>query len=63
MIKQVEDSTSFEFGAAKVLFDRLNICVYVDHKPVDKCSVQEFSKHPNATFRRLQRYAEGVSVL
>ena len=63
VIKQSDESTAFEFGAAKVLFNRSNIHVYVDDKQVDKCTVQEFSRHPNATFRRLQKFAEKVSSL
>ena len=58
VIEQSNEATAFEFGSAKVLFDRSNICVFVGDKQVDMCTVQEFSKHPNATFRRLQKYAE-----
>lgn len=58
VIEQSDEATAFEFGSAKVLFDRSNICVFVGDKQVDMCAVQEFSKHPNATFRRLQKYAE-----
>ena len=58
VIEQSDEATAFEFGSAKVLFDRSNICVFVGDKQVDMCTVQEFSKHPNATFRRLQKYAE-----
>ena len=63
VIELSDESTAFEFGAAKVLFNRSNIHVYVDDKQVDKCTVQEFSRHPNATFRRLQKFAEKVSSL
>ena len=58
VIEQSDEATAFEFGSAKVLFDRSNICVFVGDKQVDMCTVQEFSKHPNATFRRLQKYAD-----
>lgn len=58
VIEQSDEATAFEFGSAKVLFDRSKICVFVDDKQVDMCTVQEFSKHPNATFRRLQKYAD-----
>ena len=60
VIEQSDEATAFEFGSAKVMFDRLNICVFVGDKQVDMCTIQEFSKHPNATFRRLQKYAELV---
>ena len=57
-IEQSDEAIAFEFGAAKVLLDKLNICVYVGDKQVDMCTVKAFSKHPNAMFRRFQKYAE-----
>lgn len=63
VIEQSDESTAFEFGAAKVLFNRSNIRVYVGNKQVTECTMREFSKYPNATFRRLQKYAEGVASL
>ena len=63
VIKQSDESTAFEFGAVKVLFNRSNIRVYVGNKQVTECAVREFSKYPNATFRRLQKYAEGIETL
>ena len=63
IIEGDEESTAFEFGEARVLFDKSNIYLYQDGKPVEMCTVQEFSKHPNATFRRLQKYAEMKSRL
>ena len=62
VIRQSAEATAFEFGTAKVLFDKMNIYVYVDDKQVDECTVEEFSKHPNATFRRLQKYVECFSI-
>ena len=61
VIEQSDETTAFAFGDAKVLFDRSRICVFVGDKEVDKCTVQEFSKHPNATFRRLQKYVTMMS--
>ena len=61
VIEQSDETTAFAFGDAKVLFDRSRICVFVGDKEVDQCSVQEFSKHPNATFRRLQKYVKMMS--
>lgn len=58
MIERMDEATAFEFGSVKVLFDQSNICVFVGDKQVDMCTVREFLKHPNATFRRLQKYVE-----
>ncbi len=63
VIEQSEEATAFEFGSAKVLLDKSDICVFVGNQQVDKCTVREFSKHPNATFRRFQKYAELASAL
>lgn len=49
----------FELGSTKVLFDDGKIQVFRDGKNVGSCSIAEFSRHPNATFRQLQRYAAG----
>lgn len=53
-----DESTVFEFGESKVLFGNTSIYVYIDDKPVIVDTIKEFSRHPNATFRRLQKYAE-----
>lgn len=52
-----EDTPGFELGNLKVLFEDGVITLYRRGKAVDQCTVQEFSRHPNATFRRLQRCA------
>lgn len=49
----------FELGSTKILFDDGKIQVFRDGKNVGSCSIAEFSRHPNATFRQLQRYAAG----
>lgn len=51
-----ESTAGFELGEIKVLFDEGQIQVYKDGKAAGNCSVTEFSRQPNATFRRLQRY-------
>ena len=53
-----KSTAGFELGGLKVLFDEGKIQVFRDGKEVANCSVAEFSRQPNATFRRLQRYAE-----
>ena len=55
------ESTVFEFGDAKVLFGNTNIYVYNNGKPVELCTVQDFSRRPNAAFRRLQKYQDEIS--
>lgn len=52
------DAGGFELGDIRVLFDGGKIQVYRKGHAAGSCSVEEFSRHPNATFRRLQRYAE-----
>ena len=44
---------------SKVLFDDGKIQIFRDGKNVGSCSIAEFSRHPNAAFRQLQRYAAG----
>ena len=53
-----DEATVFEFGESKILFGNTSIYVYIDDKPVKVDTIKEFSRHPNATFRRLQRYAD-----
>lgn len=47
----------FELGDTKVLFDDGKIQIFRDGKNVGSCTIAEFSRHPNAAFRQLQRYA------
>ena len=55
-----ESSTGFVLGHIKVLFDDGQIQVYKDEKFAGRCSIAEFLRQPNATFRRLLRYAKTV---
>ena len=55
------DETAFEFDDVKVLFRENSICLFTSDSCIDVCSVKEFSRHPNATFRRLQKYAERLA--
>lgn len=48
----------FEMGELKVLFENGKIWLYCNGKAVNQCTVQEFSRHPNATFRRMQRFSK-----
>ena len=62
VIKQNDEATAFEFGSSKVLLDKSHICVFVGDKPVELCSLQEFSKQPNSMFRRIQKYSELITT-
>lgn len=53
-----ESAGGFELGDTKVLFDNGQIQVFREGKPTGSCSIAEFSRHPNATFRQLQRYTD-----
>lgn len=50
-----EATGGFELGNIKVQFDEGQIQVYRDGKIAGNCSIAEFSRYPNATFRRIQR--------
>lgn len=52
-----EATPGFELGDIKVLFEDGQIQVFRGGKLVGSCSVDEFTRYPNATFRRLQRYS------
>ena len=58
IIEGSDDETVFEVGNARILFRKDGIYVFSDDKIVESCTLQEFSRHPNTTFRRLQKYAE-----
>lgn len=62
IIEGTDEATAFEFGETKVLFSDTSIYMYKNAKPVEMCTVQEFSRHPNAMFRRLQKYAESIAM-
>ena len=63
IIDDSEDETAFEVGNAKILFRKDGVFVLSDDKVIETCTLQEFTRHPNTTFRRLQRVAEIVSAL
>lgn len=56
VIENEQNVSGFELGNIKVLFDEGEIQVYKDGRAVGNCAVSEFSRHPSATFRRLQGY-------
>lgn len=48
-----ETETGFELGGVKVVFQDGKICVIRDGKIVGGCGIKEFSRKPNALFRKL----------
>lgn len=58
VLEDNEFAAGFELGDIKVLFDDGQIRVYRGGKAAGSCSMKEFSRQPNATFRRLQRFVE-----
>ena len=62
IIEQSDETTAFALGETKVLFDRSDIYVCKEDNLEKVCTVHDFSKHPNAMFRRLRRYMEEWSL-
>ena len=58
IIEGSDDETAFEVGSTRILLRKDGIYVFTADKIVETCTLQEFSRHPNMTFRRLQKYAE-----
>ena len=58
ILENEDEATAFEFDGLKVLLDKKEIYVVNGEKLDKQDSLCEFVKHPNRTFRRLQKYAE-----
>lgn len=56
VLEENETKTGFELGSLKVLFEDGDITLFRNGKLLDCCTLKDFSRHPNAMFRRLQRY-------
>ena len=56
VLEENKTKTGFELGSLKVLFEDGDITLFRDGKLLDCCTLKDFSRHPNAMFRRLQRY-------
>ena len=48
-----DDEQGFEIGTIKVLFEDGKILVLREGNVIAKCSINEFSRHPNTSFRRI----------
>lgn len=59
-IDETSGKSGFELDGTKVLFDEGNISVFQNGKIAEQCTIAEFSRHPNATFRRIHRYVEDL---
>jgi hypothetical protein len=53
-INDKDSNLGFIYNDSTVLFDDGSIDVYRDKRPVAKYSVEEFSRSPNAVFRRIK---------
>ena len=51
IINEEETSSGFELGNNKVLFDEGNIILNVDGIEIERQTIRDFSKRPNAVFR------------
>lgn len=58
IIEEGKDSSGFELEGMKVLFTDDCIRVFRNGKVEEECTIGEFSMHPSATFRRLQKCME-----
>lgn len=61
VIEGNEINPGFKMGELKILFEDGDIRLYHQGKVVGQCTILEFSHHPNATFRRLNRYVEQIN--
>ena len=56
IVEEGTEKAGFELNTTRVLFEGNSILVMKDGKKVTDCTITEFSQHPNATFRKLQKY-------
>ncbi len=55
---EIDDESNdlgFKFNKATVLFEKDEIHVYRDHKLVERYTVAEFTRSPNAVFRKIKK--------
>ncbi len=57
VINDEDPSVGFQLGDLKVAFEEGEIILIKEGSIIEKCSVSEFSRTPNATFRRLMNSA------
>ena len=58
---EIDDESSdlgFKFNKATVLFEKDEIHVYQDHKLVERYTVAEFTRSPNAVFQKIKKHLE-----
>lgn len=54
-IDDQNNDVGFKFDKATILFEEDEIHIYREHKLIDRYTVEEFTKSPNAVFRKIQR--------
>ncbi len=57
VMREDDAVAGFEMNGCKVFFQSGQILLIHDGQIVDQCSIEEFSRKPNATFRRFQSQA------
>lgn len=57
------ETTTFEVGNVKYIINKDGIFINSVEESNRKCTLQDFERHPNTTFRRLQKYAENMNEL
>ena len=58
---EIDDESNdlgFKFNKATVLFEKDEIHVYQDHKLVERYTVAEFTRSPNAVFQKIKKHLE-----
>ena len=58
VINEDDTASGFEYSGIRILFDEGQIKLIKDGTIIEQRSISEFSKRPNATFRRLLEKAE-----
>ena len=62
IIEGSDEETAFDVGNSRILFRKDGIYVFSSDRIIETCTLQEFIRHPNATFRRLQKLVESQST-
>ena len=61
IVEEGTEKAGFELDSTRVLFEGNSILIFRDGRQVADCTIAEFTRHPNATFQRLQNYMEEIS--
>ncbi len=56
ILDEENNTVAFEVGDSKIWLKNNQICVFRNGKQIKSCTIDEFNKRPNATFRELQSF-------